>query len=64
MARTIKVGVVFDFYPDGEHSELFEGMTHAEIVRYSTEMAYDDIVRFASHGTLDLSVEVLDGGDD
>lgn len=42
--RVIKVGLTFEFEPDGEHEELFEGMTEDEIIASAKSMAYDDII--------------------
>lgn len=44
MSRKITVGLSFDFYPDGEHKELFEDMTDEQIIRYAKEMANEDII--------------------
>ena len=43
--RVIKVGLTFEFQPDGEHEDLFEGMTEDEIVRSALGMAVEDAQR-------------------
>jgi hypothetical protein len=43
--RKISVSLTFDFYPDGEHEDLFEGMTEDEIVRSALGMAVEDAQR-------------------
>ena len=43
--RLIKVGLMFEFYPDGEHADLFEGMTEDEILRTAKGMAVEDALR-------------------
>jgi hypothetical protein len=42
--RKISVSLTFDFYPDGEHEDLFEEMTEDEILSSAKSMAYDDII--------------------
>jgi hexokinase len=42
--RKISVSLTFDFYPDGEHEDLFEEMTEGEILSSAKSMAYDDII--------------------
>ena len=59
MERKITVGLRFDFYPDGEHEELFEDMTEEKIIRYAKEMAYDDILNGDIWEWLEVSVEQL-----
>jgi len=58
MERKITVGLSFDFYPDGEHEELFEDMTDEQTIRRAKEMAYDDIINQATDlwRMLDVSV--------
>jgi hypothetical protein len=36
---------MFEFYPDGEHADLFEGMTEDEILRTAKGMAVEDALR-------------------
>lgn len=44
MARTIyKVGIVFEFDPEGEHEDLFEGMTKEDIEREMRRLVIQDI---------------------
>lgn len=43
MAKRYKVGIVFEFEPQGEHEDLFEGMTQEEIERSMISMATEDI---------------------
>jgi hypothetical protein len=43
--RKISVSLTFDFYPDGEHEDLFEEMTEDEIVRSALGMAVEDAQR-------------------
>ena len=58
--RVIKVGLTFEFQPDGEHEDLFEGMTEDEIVKNAMRMTADDIQSLSDSGDVlrMLSVEV------
>ena len=56
MERKITVGLSFDFYPDGEHEELFEDMTEEQVIRRAKEMTYDDIISGDVWPMLDVSV--------
>lgn len=60
MARTIKIGVVFEFYPDTEHAELFEGKTLDEIITNAKDMTTEDIHSLVKYNEVfeNLSVEV------
>jgi hypothetical protein len=50
MGRVIKVGVTFEFYPDGEHEDLFdEDDDLEEIIRHCRAMAADDIDRLVKY---------------
>ena len=59
--RIVRVSLSYDFYPDTEHEDLFEGMTQAEIVAYARGMSCDDITNFVVRGELSdaLRVQVL-----
>jgi hypothetical protein len=58
--RVIKVGLTFEFQPDGEHDFLFEGMTEDEIIKDAMRMTTDDIQALSDNGEIFrmLSVEV------
>lgn len=58
--RVIKVGLTFEFQPDGEHDFLFEGMTEDEIIKDAMRMTTDDIQALSDSGEIFrmLSVEV------
>ena len=60
MARTIKVGIVFEFYPDTEHAELFEGKSLEEIIDYAKDITAEDIHNLYKYNEVfeSLSVEV------
>ena len=60
--RVIRVGVMFEFYPDGEHEELFEDEpTIEEIVAHAKAMTSEDIDRLVKYNEVwdALQVEVL-----
>ncbi len=50
MGRVIKVGVTFEFYPDGEHEDLFdEDDDLEEIIRHCRSMTAEDIDRLVKY---------------
>jgi hypothetical protein len=66
MARVIKVGINFEFYPDGEHGELFEDEpTIEEIVAHAKAMTAEDIDRLVKYNETyeALSVEIVEDGE-
>jgi hypothetical protein len=69
MSRVIKVGLVFEFYPDTEHADMFtdeEGVpiskTEEEIITTCKNLAFEDISNIVFKGELweGMSVEVLE----
>ena len=67
MSRVIKVGVVFEFYPDTEHADMFTDedgelitRTQDEIVATCKDLAFEDISSLVYRGDLfeSLSVEI------
>ena len=51
MARVIKVGLEFAFYPDGEHEDLFdEGAGIEELIRECRSMTAEDMDRLVKYG--------------
>jgi hypothetical protein len=52
MGKIYKVGVVFEFDPEGEHEELFEGESEEQMIRSMIRMAGEDIN--AGYGTVDI----------
>jgi hypothetical protein len=60
--RVIKVSIAFEFYPDGEHEELFEDEpTIEEIVAHAKSMTAEDIDRLVKYNEVwdALQVEIL-----
>lgn len=60
MNRKITVSLSFDFYPDGEHDFLFEGMTEDEMVKDAMRMTANDIYTLVDAGDIyrQLSVDI------
>jgi hypothetical protein len=57
--RKISVGLTFDFYPDGEHEELFEGMTEEQIVASAKSMTAEDFDRLVKYNEVWDSLSVV-----
>lgn len=57
MPKIYKVGIVFEFDPEGEHEELFEGESEEQMIRSMVRMAGEDIN--AGYGSVDV-VEVIE----
>jgi len=67
-SRVIKVGVVFEFYPDTEHAEMFTdedgeqaAKTEEEILSTCKDLAFEDISNLVYRGELweSMSTELL-----
>lgn len=59
MSKIYKVGIVFEFDPEGEHDFLFEDMTEDEIKASMMRMATEDI--FNGNGSVEI-VSVTESG--
>lgn len=68
MSRVIKIGVVFEFYPDTEHADMFTdedgeraAYTQEEIVATCKDLAFEDLSNLVYRGELleSLSVEII-----
>lgn len=61
--KIYKVGSVFEFDPQGEHEDLFEGMSEEQIIRSMLGMAQEDLL--AGHGSVSvISVEEVEDEDE
>ncbi len=63
MERKVTVSLSFDFYPDGEHEDLFgEDETIEEIIEACRRMTTEDIYTLSDNGDIlrQLSVEVTE----
>lgn len=58
MSKTYKVGVFFNYNPEGEHKDAFEGMTEEEIRNEILDLAYEDISRLVYEGNLYPSLDI------
>jgi hypothetical protein len=61
MERKVTVSLSFDFYPDGEHEDLFdENETIEQIVEACKRMTTEDIYTLSDNGDIyrQLSVDV------
>ena len=61
MAKVIKVGLTFEFPPEGEHAEMFEDITDQEtLTRFVKNLAFTDIVNATNtelYNSLEVKVE-------
>ena len=61
--KIYKVGSVFEFDPQGEHEDLFEGMTEQEIIKSMLAMASEDLLN--GHGSVGIvSIEEVEDEDE
>ena len=55
--KKITVSLRFEYYPEDEHEELFEGMSEEKIIRYAKEMTNEDIINGDVWEWLEVTVE-------
>jgi hypothetical protein len=62
MATIYKIGLSFEFDPDGEHDFLFEGMNEAQIKKYACDMVAEDLGRYFYSGEIErmFTIEILE----
>ena len=64
MAKTYKIGLVFNFEPEGEHAEMFEDMdkTEEQLINYMKNLVCEDIDRYVKYNEVfeGLSVEIIE----
>ena len=67
MSKVYRVGLVFNFEPDGEHAEMFEDMdkTEEQLIDYMKSLVCEDIDRYVKYNEVfdGLSVEVIEDAD-
>jgi hypothetical protein len=67
MSKVYKVGLVFNFEPDGEHAEMFEDMdkTEEQLIDYMKNLVCEDIDRYVKYNEVfdGLSVEIIEDAD-
>lgn len=64
MSKIYKVGLVFEFDPEGEHAEMFEDMdkTEEQLINYMKNLVCEDIDRYVKMNEVfdGLSVEIVE----
>ena len=62
MSKVYRVGLMFEFEPEGEHEDLFEGQNEEQIIRSMKSMVSEDIVRLVKYNEEyeSLQVEVVE----
>jgi hypothetical protein len=62
MAKVYKVGIMFTFEPEGEHADIFEGMTEEEMINNMKNLVSDDIYMCAKYNDIfdSLSFEMIE----
>lgn len=67
MSKVYRVGLVFNFEPDGEHAEMFEDMdkTEEQLIDYMKSLVCEDIDRYVKYNEVfdGLSVEIIEDAD-
>jgi hypothetical protein len=64
MSKVYKIGLVFNFEPEGEHADIFEEMdkTEEQLISYMKNLVCEDIDRFVKYNEVfeALSVEIVE----
>jgi hypothetical protein len=64
MSKVYRVGLVFNFEPEGEHADIFEEMdkTEEQLISYMKNLVCEDIDRFVKYNEVfeSLSVEIVE----
>jgi hypothetical protein len=64
MPKVYRVGLVFNFEPEGEHAEMFEDMdkTEEQLIAYMKNLVSEDIDRYVKYNEVfdALSVEITE----
>jgi hypothetical protein len=64
MSKVYKIGLVFNFEPEGEHADIFEEMdkTEEQLISYMKNLVCEDIDRFVKYNEVfeSLSVEIVE----
>jgi hypothetical protein len=67
MSKVYRVGLVFNFEPNGEHAEMFEDMdkTEEQLIDYMKNLVCEDIDRYVKYNEVfdGLSVEIIEDAD-
>lgn len=62
MSKVYRVGIMFEFEPEGEHEELFEGQNEEQMILSMKAMVSEDFVRLVKYNEEyeQLLVEVIE----
>jgi hypothetical protein len=64
MPKVYRVGLVFNFEPEGEHADIFEEMdkTEEQLINYMKNLVSEDIDRYVKYNEVfeALSVEIVE----
>jgi hypothetical protein len=62
MSKVYRVGLMFEFEPQGEHEDSFEGQNEEQMIRSMKAMVSEDIVRLVKYNEeyKSLRVEVVE----
>lgn len=62
MSKRYRVGLMFEFDPEGEHDFLFEGQNEEQMILSMKSMVSEDIVRLVKYNEEyeSLQVEVIE----
>jgi hypothetical protein len=64
MPKVYKIGLVFNFEPEGDHAEMFEDMdkTEEQLINYMKNLVCEDIDRYVKMNEVfdGLSVEIVE----
>jgi hypothetical protein len=65
MSKVYRVGLMFEFEPEGEHEDLFEGNDEEQMILRMKAMVSEDIVRLVKYNEEyeSLQVEVVEVDD-
>lgn len=62
MAKVYRVGLMFEFEPEGEHEDLFEDQNEEQMIRSMKAMVSEDLCRLVKYNEEyeSLQVEVIE----
>jgi hypothetical protein len=62
MSKVYRVGLMFEFEPEGDHADLFEGQNEEKMILSMKSLVSEDIVRLVKYNEEyeSLQVEVVE----
>ena len=62
MGKVYRVGLIFEFEPEGEHEDLFGDQSEEQMIRSMKSMVSEDIVRLVKYNEEyeSLQVEIIE----